>query len=748
MRTALPLGIVTAFAERLNININPVEMRSRYRTIEVADVANVVDIVNQVQEVGKFCGLSFIERRVSEDDFFYALDSNALPALVFIDELDKNDAPVVRPFIITAYRKSMVEGVLIVEEDDEILQVSASYSFRALAAKLRQPRAESWGNGNGASVFMLSPLKIEPTVSGPEDEPHLTPLQRLWRLLSADRKEIGYVYIYATAVGVLSLTLPLGVQSIVNLVAGGLFLEPIAVLITFVIFATLLSGALQIMQIRIVESLKQRIFAKAAFEFAFRTPLMRLEALNKYYPPELMNRFFDILTIQKGYTKLLTDILTAALQILFGLILLTFYHPFFVFFGLALVLLLLLLFRATGRKGLESSLMESKYKYKVAHWLEELARSMTAFKLAGYTNLGLDRTDREVSYYLKKRQSHFRVLIGQYGGIVVFKVLITAGVLILGSFLVIERQITLGQFVASEIVIITIIAAVEKLILNLESVYDVLTAVDKVGHVTDVPLDRQGGVSMTCVTDNCKTGFAIRIQNLKYKYPEATTNALNGVTLEIAENESVGIVGEYGAGKTTLIKVVTGLLESYQGNIAYNGLSLRDVNITSLRDYVGDNLSSTEIFEGTIEENIAVGKPDVHLTDVMRALEEVGLTEYINSLPDGVHTRLVSGGRQQPSTVAKKIILARSLAESPRLLVFDDFFLNMSNTFNDQLTDRIFNRARQWTILAATHNPIVLSKCDRVALLENGKIARIATYKEMLDDPKFMDLIPTVQRPG
>ncbi|MFT6873833.1 MAG: ABC-type bacteriocin/lantibiotic exporter with double-glycine peptidase domain, partial [Roseivirga sp.] len=195
----------------------------------------------------------------------------------------------------------------------------------------------------------------------------LSPVKRLIRLLGEEKRDIFYIFVYAAFVGIVSLTLPLGIQATVELVSGGVVFSSIYLLIGLVLLGILASGGLQIMQITLVEYLQRRIFTKAALEFTFRIPRMKIESLNNLHAPELINRFFDVLTIQKGLPKLLGDLTSGVIQIIFGLVLLSFYHPFFVFFGLALILTLVLIFRLTGPKGLQSSIQESKYKYKVVY---------------------------------------------------------------------------------------------------------------------------------------------------------------------------------------------------------------------------------------------------------------------------------------------------------------------------------------------------------------------------------------------
>ena len=340
--------------------------------------------------------------------------------------------------------------------------------------------------------------------------------KRFIKLLSVDKREIGIIYLYAIFSGVLNLSLPLGVQAIIGFIMAGMVSTSWILLVGIVVLGVVMSGGLQIMQLYMTEILQQRIFTRSSFEFAFRIPRFRLEALRGQYPPELVNRFFDTLSVQKGLSKILIEFSSSVLQIFFGLILLSLYHPFFVVFAFIVIGLVGIILRYTGPQGLYTSLKESKYKYEVAHWLEELARVMGTFKLAGDSSMPMAKTDTLVGNYLGARKKHFRVLLTQYTSIVGFKVIITASLLILGGLLVINQQINIGQFVAAEIIIILVINSVEKLLLSMESVYDVLTSLEKINSVVNLPIETNEGI---CFDDlDSGKGFAVEIKELSYTY--------------------------------------------------------------------------------------------------------------------------------------------------------------------------------------------------------------------------------------
>lgn len=561
------------------------------------------------------------------------------------------------------------------------------------------------------------------------------PLQRFSRLLKLDRKDIFYIYLNAIFGGLIGLVLPLGVQAVIGLIAGGGYSTALALLIAVVTIGTALQGVLKIMQLSITETIQQRIFVRSSFDFAYRLPRLKLDSLAVYYPPELVNRFFDTQNVQKGMPKILIDFSEGLLNILFGMILISFYHPFFAFFGIFLGLVLFLLIRFSGPMGLRTSISESKYKYEVAHWLEEMARSLSSFKMAGYTPYPLRRTDGLVSKYLDARRDHFKVLKFQYSVIVAFKVVVTGALMILGSLLVLDNQINIGQFVAAEIVIILVIANVEKIILTMDAIYDVLTALDKLGAVTDLPIEKEDGLRFNQI-DTGKP-LKVDVQQLSFQFEDAEFPTVRELSLEIQPGERVCIAGSQSSGKSTLLKLIAGIFADFGGTISYNGFPIRSLDLCSLRGSIGEYFEDMNIFKGTILENINLGNPDLPLNDIVHVTEELGIAHYIRSLPDGYDTMLLPEGRNLPRTMRIKLTLARAIVGNPRLLVVEDFFQNLESKDRDFIAEYFTAPERPWTFIAVSNDPILAAKCDRLIMMENGQIQNEGTWQSLQGDPLF-----------
>lgn len=586
---------------------------------------------------------------------------------------------------------------------------------------------------NKPRILMVTGLSWRSIVSNSMvediDHEHLKPMQRLMLLLKSEKRDIWYIYVYAMVIGLISLSLPIGIQAIINLISGGRIFNSVVVLISLVILGVLVSGGLQIMQMTMVEILQRRIFAKASFELAFRIPRVKMESLAEYYPPELMNRFFEIVNIQKSLPKLLIDVSAAVLQIVFGLLLLSFYHPFFVVFSTFLVGIVYLIFRMTGNKGLETSLKESKCKYKIAQWFEELARTLSTFKLAGTTNLPLEKTDRFVNNYLIYRKKHFGILVLQYGNMLAFKTLITAGILILGTVLVVDRQITLGQFVASELVIIIVVGALEKIILNVDVIYDLLTGVEKLGHVTDLPLERNKG--FVDQLPGQQNGLEIRMSDIHFSYPNSEKEALNGLSLHVPAGSRFCISGYSESGKETLARLLGGIYTDYKGNFDVNGISFRDIEINHYRDLVSKNFDRSEIFDGTILENITLGKPGISYSDVTKVLNDLHLMDEINRLPNGILTELVGTGSLLSNSVLERLIIARCLVVKPALLIVSYPIFMLEKHDRDHIYQLLLDRNTRMTVAFISNDEELMAACDQVLLLEKGNLKASGTYQEV-----------------
>ncbi|SIN75403.1 peptidase domain-containing ABC transporter [Algoriphagus halophilus] len=555
----------------------------------------------------------------------------------------------------------------------------------------------------------------------------MTPLKRFFSLLQEEKNQVYGIYFYAILNGIVALSLPLGIQAILNFILGGRITTSWILLVIVVAIGVAFGGFLQISQLQITEKLQQRIFSKSGLSLAYRLPRVKTEVLHGEYGPEIVNRFFDTVNLQKGISKLLVDFTTAVLQMIFGLLLLSFYHPTFILFGVILLGILVLIFYFTSPKGMATALKESSYKYQTAFWLQEIGRTLNTFKLTGNTRLPILRADKLIQKYVDFRTKHFSVLILQYKIMIGFKVLIIASLLVAGSLLLINEQISIGQFVAAEVIIILVVNSVEKVILSLETVYDTLVAVEKLGVVMDLDLERSEGSDKLVVSK--PEGLKFGMEHVVFQPYDAIKPIINDVSLTINPGKKIAITGRSGSGKSALLALLNGLYEEYQGTVMINDLSMDMIQLDKFRAMIGDCLQFGELFHGTIKENILVGR-DVDPTQFEEIIELVGLKEYIYQLPDDLNTELLPEGRGLSRSVAQSILIARSLVGSPKAIIMENALRYVNPEIKPRIVDYLMSGS--WTLLMVTEDPYILQKLDEIIILDSGKILKQGSYEDYI----------------
>ncbi|GJM24544.1 MAG: hypothetical protein DHS20C16_09590 [Phycisphaerae bacterium] len=521
----------------------------------------------------------------------------------------------------------------------------------------------------------------------------LHPIRRLLRLLSPERRDIAIVIAFAVGVGFLTLATPVAVQSLVNIVAFGGLIQPLFVLAILLLAFLSLAAAIRALKAYLVEIMQRRLFVRVVTDLGFRLPRVRVDSFDKGNGPELVNRFFDVLTVQKVGATLLLDGVAVVLQTTIGLLILAFYHPWLLAFDVVLMFGICVVLFVMGRGGIRTAIIESKAKYAVAASLEEIARNPLSFKQVGGPDLARRRADALAVEYVEARQKHYRVVFRQIIGSLTLQAFAATALLTLGGWLVINGQLTLGQLVAAELIVSIVLASFAKMGQKLESFYDLLAAVDKLGQLHDLPLERQTGEE----APHSSQGAEFRLVDLSLKY-SSDRSALNEVNLCVRPGECIHVVGEHGSGKSTLADLLYGLRTPTSGRIEIDGVDIREISLESLRRQIAV-VKGVEMIDGTIEENVGMGRPDVSPARIREALDAFGMLEQIKDLPEGLATTLNHAGAPLSSGQAKTLMLARAIAGKPRLLVIDDVLEGLDAGAREKALESLTQPNTGWTLL-------------------------------------------------
>lgn len=553
--------------------------------------------------------------------------------------------------------------------------------------------------------------------------------------------DIFTLVVYTSLTGILTLAIPLTAQFAVNTLAAGIMIQPLVVLSVAVLTALMFAGFLRLMKLVLLERLQQRVFARVALKLADRLPRIQQSALMAEYAPQLVNRFFDVINIQKALAKLLLDGPAALLQVLLGLLLMAFYSPYLLAFDVFLILFVIFVVTVLGIGGLPTSIHESYQKYHVAEWLEEVARCHRSFKLNGENAFPMKRADDLVVAYIQARRKHFRVLFRQAAGNYFFRAIASCGVLAIGGFLVIDQQLTLGQLVAAELLIVGVLEGLEKLIRLLETVYDLLTGVDKVGHVTDLPVERDTGKELP----RQQGAASLHCRGVSFSYLP-NQYILEDLNLTVLPGESISLVGESGAGKSTLASLLCGLQTPAQGLVQINGMDIREASLKSLRSVVSMVSDADEIFEGTVEENILMGRDYIPYEDLQWALELTQLTDELTRLPAGLQTKLLGEGRNISRGQMQRLLIARAIVGRPQLLILDEAFTGIDENDKLRILTSLYELQQNWTIIDISHDPEVVVRSSKICVLAEGSLVESGTPQEfaLRKDCRFAALFPTL----
>lgn len=570
-------------------------------------------------------------------------------------------------------------------------------------------------------------------------------MARLLKLLSEDRADLVVLVVYTVITGLLALATPLAVQALVNTVAAST-VQPLVVLSLVVLIGLSASGVVALLQLSLVETIQQRLFARSGLRIAQRLIQSASSALSASYGPELANRFFDVLTIQKSLAKILLDGLGAIFQAIVGLILLAFYDQSGLLLGFDLLVLVFVGFIIfpLGIGGLRTSQAESVEKYALAGWLEELARCNASFKLHAAPAFLMARAESTVQHWLKERRRHFGVTFRQEAGNQLFQACASAGVLAIGGFLVVQQKLTLGQLVAAQLIVAQVLKAIDKLIRQAETVYDLLTGLDKTGYLTDLEVESDGARPVPSLSSG---GARVTCRDLQFAYPGGR-EILMGLELTLEPGERVSLVGASGAGKSTLAALMSGLELPNFGFIEINGVETRTALKSSLRQVVTVVGYDNAIFDGTVEENIVVGRTALTTEDVNRAIAMACLTDDIALLANGLQTRLLPNGLNISRGQAQRILIARALVDRPQLLILDEAFTGIDERTSLQILDAIFAEENGWTIIDISHEGAVVARAERVHVLADGRIVESGTTKELAARPEgeFVRLFPQLSQ--
>lgn len=623
------------------------------------------------------------------------------------------------------------DGVVVILRSDATQEWRAFVVERGRRLRLLEPRGrrsvrfmrplrltrqlKAAGFSGVQRCIVIEPATVESHLAATMPDSEQTPFARLRRLMKPERADIWIVIVFALVSGLLGMTTPLAVEALVNTVAFGRFLQPVVVLSIMLLAFLLFQAALKTMQTFVVEIIQRRLFARLAAELSWRLPRARVDAFGDHYPPEMVNRFFDVVTVQKIVASLLLDGVSLVLSTIVGMAVLAFYHPWLLAFDLVLVVMMAIIMFVLGRGAVKTSIKESKTKYAMASWLEDLARCRTTFRYDGAAEFALERSDQLIYDYLSARKKHFAVLMRQILAILMIQALASTALLAIGGWLVISGQLSLGQLVAAELIVAVVVGSFVKMGKHMESFYDLMASVDKIGSLLDLPVEHQDGLLIVPGT----SGIVARNLTLTGVNGHG---GLSAVSFNAPPGTKLAIVGDSGSGKSLLLDILFGLREPESGVLTVNGVDPRDLRPDILRRRVV-MVRDIEIFDGTIAENVHLERTDISIGDVREALDRVELTSTLQGLHEGFNTVLTPSGSPLSGSQIRRLMIARAIAGRPEVVMLDGILDSLPDHQAESILSRILTLGDQTTVLLVTSRPTLAGMMSQQLTLSHDSHA-------------------------
>lgn len=570
-----------------------------------------------------------------------------------------------------------------------------------------------------------------------------SPLRLLFNLVELESRDIALLIGYGILVSIFSLSVPLAVDLLVTTIAAGTITLPLIVVTVALTILLIISGGFSIVQLYVAELIERRIFVRTTCQAAsalWETDIREFEHKDVL---SLLNRFFDVVNIQKVFTKLTLDTITALLSILVGLVFMAIFSSFLWGITTLLVLLTLGLIIVAGYGGVRTNIAESSAKYALADALDEVGMNIISYKVFSSAQQIVDRFESPLQLWLSRRKEHFKIIIRQQLVATVMRIVIIVAVLLTGGMLVIDRQISLGQLVASEIIILLFLSSIENIIKQIPSFFTLLTSLEKIEQLTSLEHEKNG--TLTFSSDGQPKGLKVELVNVRFEYRKDTP-LLRSINLTIEPNDRLAIVGASGLGKSTIAHLILGLLQPEHGAVYINGIDTRLLDRTTYRRYVGYIKTSDEVLSGTVLDNVLWGRQWVPQDDVWWALSVAKLDKWVSGLEKGLLTDVGPRGTNLSTGQIRRIMVARAIVHRPALLIIDEGFNGIEDHIKLEILNALYAEDNPWTVVTISHDPEIVVHSQTVAVLHDGYIIERGPLTEVLARPgnALHQLFPTL----
>ncbi len=541
-----------------------------------------------------------------------------------------------------------------------------------------------------------------------------TILARLNLLVGLEHRILAIIASYAVVIGLFALIVPLTVQELVNTFAFAIQPIMIVTLVATMLGALLFVGAFRVLQARAVEILVQRLYTRLAVAFTEALPRFR----ENVFLPQHTNTFIEAELLPRALVAMLVDIVNVSVSGMIGMTILVMYHPYFLGYNTLVITSFAFLLSFFGRGALRITQRVSQLHYKTFHWLQDIGINRLHFKSTDSLPLLLKKTDALVQAYVMARKTRSDILSGaQYKSSVIFQAFAHSGMIGLGGWLLSVGDITLGQFVAAEVIVGTLLLNLDTVARRMYAAIYVVTSLDELSKLFELPKEDVSSPLAASLPDPSLHGVRLTCKDVSFAAPDGPL-LFEHFNLEVMPGEKISVLSETSTDKTALTLILAGLYPPTGGVIRYNDVDLRDVSLTYVNRCRGLMLDShPTLFDGTLEENITLQRPSIGFDDLSWAIRFVELEEEIDALPQGLEAPVYGNGANFTRSQILRLLLARMIVTRPQLLVFNGSLHNIEPALRLTLLRRLCSKEEAWSVIFVSNDPEIAQLVERRVIL-------------------------------
>lgn len=361
-------------------------------------------------------------------------------------------------------------------------------------------------------------------------------------------------------------------------------------------------------------------------------------------------------------------------------------------------------------------------------FLVETIQGMRTVKSLALDAIKRHEWDSRVAMAINKRFDVARKILALQMSVMFLQLSIGLVVVGFGAFFVLEGSLTLGSLIAINILTQRVVGPLVQLSQLYQSFQEVSLSVRMLGTIMNH--ESEGGRSGSGVRAPLRG--AVQFTDVRFRYPGASSPAIDRLSFEIQSGTIFGIMGRSGSGKTTITRLLQGLHHAQEGLIRIDGYDLREIDLEHLRSSIGVVLQDSFLFRGTIRENIAAGKSNATLEEVMRAASLAGATEFIEKLPKGFETFIDEGSSNLSGGQRQRLAIARALLPDPPILILDEATSALDAESEAIVQENLFAIANGRTLIIISHRLSSLVPSHAILCMEQGKAVDVGTHAELL----------------